>query len=116
MTQRIAELARTLGQVSEQEEELLASLCNAARQELNASLREGVCPYDCPDAFALAGAWLALAGLEVSRGAGQADSFTAGDVTVRSGNTENKVRLLRMQAKHLLSGWTKDNAFAFYGV
>ncbi len=116
MTQRIAELARTLGQVSEQEEELLATLCNAVCQELDASLRDEVSPDDCPDVFALAGAWLALAGLEVSRGAGQAESFTAGDVTVRSGNTENKARLLRMQAKHLLSGWTKDNAFVFFGV
>ena len=116
MTQRIMELARTMGQVSEQEEELLTVLCETAQKELAGALREGVSPRDCPEHFALAGAWLALAGLEVSRGAGQAQSFSAGDVTIHSGNAGDKARLLRNQAKRLMSGWTKDERFLFYGV
>lgn len=116
MTQRIMELARTLGQTAEQEEGLLATACAAAQAELTAALRDDVCPGDCPEAFALAGAWLALAGLEVSREAGQAESFRAGDVTVQKGNTQEKAKLLREQAKQLMSAWTKDRRFLFYGV
>lgn len=116
MTQRIMELARTLGNVRADEEELLGTLCGAAQRELTGTLRDGVRPEDCPETFALAGAWLALAGLEVSRGAGQAQSFSAGDVSIHSGNSGEKARLLREQAKKLMAGWTRDNTFLFYGV
>ena len=116
MTQRIMELARMLGQTAEPEEELLATLCTAAQAELASGLRDGIGPGDCPEAFALAGAWLALAGLEVSREAGLTDSFRAGDVTVQRGDGARKARLLREQAKRLMSAWTKDRRFLFYGV
>ena len=116
MTQRIMELARAMGKVSADEEELLTTLCGAARQELTGALREGVEPEDCPETFALAGAWLVLAGLEVSRGAGQMESFTAGDVTIREGNVTDRVKMLRAQAKKLMSGWTRNDTFLFYGV
>lgn len=116
MTQRIMELAHTLGQTNEQEEELLNTLCAAARAELAGQLREGVCPGDCPEAFVLAGAWLVLAGLEVSRAVGQAESFRAGDVSVGKSNAEEKAKLLREQARKLMSAWTKDGGFLFYGV
>lgn len=115
MTGRIVELARTLGQVDHDEEELLVTLCAGAQRELTGRLREGVSPADCPEAFVLAGAWLALAGLEVSRDAAHPKSFTAGDVTVHSGGGE-KSRLLREQAARILSGWTRDDRFRFYGV
>ena len=116
MTQRMMELVRTLGQVSRGEEELLVTLCGAARKELAESLKEGVTPNDCPEAFVLAGAWLALAGLEISRSAGEPESFSAGDVTVRSGSARDRAQMLRRQAKQILSGWTKDDRFVFYGV
>jgi len=116
MTQRIMELARTLGQTAEEEEELLATLCTAAQAELTAALRDDVCPGDCAEAFTLAGAWLALAGLEIRRGAGEAESFRGGDVSGQKGNAEEKVKLLRNQAKQLMSAWTKDQRFLFYGV
>lgn len=116
MTQRIIELARVLGQTSEQEEELLTTLCTAAHAELAAALRRDVAPEDCPEAFALAGAWLALAGLEVSRDAGQAESFSAGDVAVRRSGAKEKAKLLRTQARQLMAAWTKDEHFLFYGV
>lgn len=116
MTGRIMELAHTLGQVNPDEQELLITLCAAAQRELTGRLREGVVPEDCPGAFVLAGAWLALSGLEVSRSAGQPQSFTAGDVTVHSGGTGDKAKLLREQAERIMSGWTKDNHFLFYGV
>lgn len=116
MTGRIMELARTLGQAAPDEQELLATLCAAAQRELAGRLREGVGPEDCPEAFALAGAWLALSGLEVSRGAGQPESFSAGDVTMHSGGAGDKAKLLREQAERIMSGWIRDDHFLFYGV
>lgn len=116
MTDRIMELARSLGQVDAQEEELLVTLCQAAQRELSGQLREGISPADCPEAFALAGAWYALAGLEVSRAAGQVQSFSAGDVTVHHGGGGEKAKLLRQQADRILSGWTRDDHFLFFGV
>lgn len=116
MTGRIMELARTLGRVSPEEEELLVTLSEAAGRELSGRLREGVSPEDCPEAFALAGAWYVLAGLEVSRSAGQVQSFSAGDVTVHGGGGEDKAKLLRQQAERVLSGWTRDDRFLFFGV
>jgi len=116
MTGRMMELARLLGQVTADEEPVLAALCTAAEQELTGLLREGVTPEDCPEAFALAGAWLALSGLEVSRAAAGPESFTAGDVTIRSGGAAEKAKLLREQAVRILSGWTRDDRFLFYGV
>lgn len=116
MTQRIMELARTLGGVRADEEELLGTLCGAAQGELVGWLRDGVKPEDCVEAFAMAGAWLVLAGLAVSRGAGQAESFSAGDVTVHSGDSGQSAQLLREQAKRLMANWSKDNTFLFCGV
>ena len=116
MTDRIVELARTLGQVAPDEEELLVTLCAGAQRELVGRLREGVTPEDCSEAFVLAGAWHALAGLEVSRSAGQVQSFSAGDVTVHSGGGADKAKLLRQQAERILSGWTRDDHFLFFGV
>jgi len=52
----------------------------------------------------------------VSRSAGQPQSFTAGDVTVHSGGAGDKAKLLREQAERIMSGWTRDDHFLFYGV
>lgn len=116
MTQQIMELARTLGNPTQQEEGLLATLCQAAAAELTSCLRDGVTPEQCAENFAVAGAWLALSGLEISRGGAQAQSFTAGDVTVHAGNTQDKAAMLRKQAMTLMGGWIKDCKFLFYGV
>lgn len=116
MVGRIMELTRILGQAAPEEEELLNTLCGAAQQELNGLLRDGVELRDCQEAFVLAGAWLALAGLEVSRGAARPESFSAGDVAVRNADAAEKAKLLREQAKRMLSGWTKDSDFLFFGV
>lgn len=116
MTGRIVELARALGQVADHEEELLVTLCAGAQRELTGRLREGIGPEDCPEAFVLAAAWHALAGLEVGREAAGLKSFTAGDVTVHSGGGTEKANLLRQQAERILSGWTRDDHFLFFGV
>ena len=116
MTQRIMELARTVGHVSNEENDLLSTLCQAAQQELARALKPGVVPEDCAESFVLAGAWLALAGLEVSRGAGQVQSFHAGDVTIHGGQPAQKAQMLKEQAWKLMAPWTQDRNFLFYGV
>lgn len=116
MAGEIAALARSMGRVSGQEEALLEALAGAAERELGAALRPGVTPEDCGDAFPVAGAWLVLAALEVSRGAGQAESFTAGDLTIRAGDSAGRADALRAQARRLLAPWLTDSRFVFYGV
>ena len=57
------DMARSLGHVDGGQEEALEALCRAAQAELAGRLRPEVRPEDCEDAFILACAWLALAGL-----------------------------------------------------
>ena len=116
MVRQVMELARSMGHVEEDEQGLLNSLCERACQQLTEELREGVKPEDCAQSFVVAGAWMALAGLEVGRSSGQARRFTAGDVTVDSGDAGQRAQMLYAQAKRLMSGWVKDRKFAFYGV
>lgn len=110
------ELARVLGKPAEEDEAVLAALCSAAQQELSSALRDGVSAEDCGDAYPLAAALIALAGLETSRCAGQAESFRAGDLTIQSGDPGKKAGLLREQATRLMAPWAKDRNFIFYGV
>ncbi|MBQ3557454.1 MAG: hypothetical protein IJA11_06625 [Oscillospiraceae bacterium] len=116
MVRQMAELARALGRVEEQEFGVLDGLCEAACRQLQERLRKGVKPEDCGQCFVLAGAWLALAGLEVSRSVGQAERFTAGDVSVYSGDAGQRARALRRQAEQIMSSWLRDTSFMFCGV
>ena len=116
MVRQMAELARSLGRVEEQEFGALDGLCEAACRQLSGRLKAGVQPEDCGQCFVLAGAWLALAGLEVSRSVGQAERFTAGDVSVQSGDAGQRAKELRRQAAELMAGWLRDERFTFCGV
>ncbi len=116
MVRQMAELARSLGRVEEHECGALDGLCEAACRQLQGRLRVGVTPEDCGHCFVLAGAWLALAGLEVSRAVGQAERFTAGDVSVQAGDAGQRAKALRRQAAELMAGWLRDENFMFCGV
>ena len=116
MVRQMAELARSLGRVEEQEFGVLDGLCEAACRQLKERLRKGVKPEDCGQCFVLAGAWLALAGLEVSRSVGQAERFTAGDVSVQNGDAGQRAGALRRQAEQIMAGWLRDAGFMFCGV
>ena len=116
MQYRMMELARGLGGCPEGQEEALLCACSAARQQLSAALRDGVTEQDCADAFALAGAWLALAAMEAGGAAGQTQSFAVGDVSVHPGDVERNARVLRRQAWELMAPWVNDRGFLFYGV
>lgn len=116
MKYRMMELARGMVGGLEGQEEALLCACSAAWGELSAALREGVSEQDCADTLALAGAWLALAIMEVGNAAGQVESFSAGDVTLRTGNRGEQSGLLRRRAWELMAPWVKDRSFLFYGV
>ncbi|MBQ3134774.1 MAG: hypothetical protein IJB75_03050 [Oscillospiraceae bacterium] len=116
MVRQMAELARSLGRVEEQEYGVLDGLCEAAFRQLKERLRAGVKPEECGQCFVLAGAWMALAGLEVSRSVGQAERFTAGDVSIQSGDSGERAKALRRQAERIMAGWLRDEAFMFCGV
>lgn len=118
MMEEIMALARTLGQVSEDQMPVLETLCRAAEQEMTGRLRDGVTPEDCGQAFALGCAWLALAGLTGGQAYGGME-FTAGSVTIReggSGEERERSAALRLQAEMVLGPYLKDRHFVFRGV
>lgn len=118
MTEEILNLAKTLGQVNEEQEEALRVLCDLAEHELTGRLRSGVTPQDCRPAFVLGCAWLALAGLAGGQYSG-GGSFTAGSVTIReaTGNEDRERAVaLRLQAETVLGPYLKDRSFVFRGV
>ena len=99
------DMARSLGHVDGGQEEALEALCRAAQAELAGRLRPEVRSEDCEDAFILACAWLALAGLAAGETGG--GRFTAGAA---------RAAALRLQAETVLGPWLADRGFAFQGV
>ena len=112
------ELARSLGQVNEDQLPVLELLCQAAEKELTARLRMGVAPEDCGGVFPLGCAWLALAGLAGGLPTGGAQ-FTAGSVTIRESGSDcgqERAAALRLQAEAVLGPYLVDRGFLFQGV
>lgn len=108
------DMARSLGHVDGGQEEALEALCRAAQAELAGRLRPEERPEDCEDAFILACAWLALAGLAAGETGG--GRFTAGEVTIQEGDGAARAAALRLQAETVLGPWLADRGFAFQGV
>lgn len=113
MTAEILALCRAMGAGADREE-LLLPLVQAAQRELVAWLRPGVSPRDCGPAFPLAAAMVAMEGLEHSLEGGQALSFTAGDLSIRTAGGADASR--SAQARRLLAPWLGETGFAFRGV
>ena len=70
------------------------------------------------EAFLCAAGYLAAAGLVGSRG-GRAEQFTAGEVSIRTGGTEDRGTQLRALARQLMAPYSESggaDAFAFRGV
>lgn len=112
MLDQVVSLALTMG-AGEENRALLEILCQAAMEELKGKLKTATEPQDCGSAFPVAAAWLALEGLEVAAG-GTVESFTAGDMTVRTGKTS--AAGLRQQAMRLMGPYFGETEFAFQGV
>ena len=111
--EEIVALAKALGRVPQGQEEALEALCQAAWTRLAGRLREGVSPEDCGEAFSLACAWTALAGLETGGGV---ERFTAGSVSIQTGGGGARAAALREQAEEILAPWLADGGFSFRGV
>ncbi len=117
MVQEIFDFAATIGQVQEGESDTLLHLCQAAHDELIAKLRQGVTVETCKAAFIIAAAWIALAGLCISREDEDIISWSAGDVSVqKSRDAGNRPEVYRAQAERLMAPYMKDSGFTFLGV
>lgn len=119
MTERMTELAKSLGRVDETEETAIACLCEAAEQELLGRLKDGVSREDCGSAFDAAGAWIALAGLCEARAAGETvTAFSAGELTLKTKNgaEDSGADALRRQAERLMKPFLEEDGFCFLGV
>ena len=119
MFEQILCLASAITQPSEAEKSLLEALCTAAEAELKQRLREGVGPEECQETFACAAALLAAAGLLPCRSSGDVEQFTAGDVSVKTGSSNQVCEAsaaMRRQAASMMAAYCGDDAFAFRGV
>lgn len=119
MLEDILHFARTVGRVEAGEEETLASLCQAAQEELEGRLRPDVTAEECRGALVIAAAWIALAGLWVSRQGGEEDitAWSAGDVSVSGRRSAGeRAAVYRAQAERLMAPYVADGGFAFLGV
>lgn len=113
MTEQIIALAIAMG-ASQSQREVLEPLCAAAEQALAAQLRPGVTPESCADAFTVCAAWMALDGLSTA-GSGEVTSFTAGDVSIQTGGSEESGGLTA-QIQRLMAPYLRDGGFYFQGV
>lgn len=120
MNEEILAFCRAMG-ASEDQEELLIPLAQAARALLAARLKEGTTPEDCGPVFPLGVAMVVMdhmGGLTGGGSAGGLASFTAGDLTIRTreegGSTAGKS--LSAQAEELLAPWIRGGGFAFREV
>lgn len=114
MTEQIIALAIAMG-ASESQREILEPLCAAAESALAAQLRPGVTPQECADAFVVCAAWMALDGLYAVGGGGEVTSFTAGDVSIQTGNSGDTGGLTQ-QIQRLMAPYLTDGGFYFQGV
>ena len=116
MEEEIFALAKALGQVDQEREEALRTLCSAACAQLQTLLKPGVTPGDCRELFQLAAAWTALADLsEGGQSAGLA-SFSAGDLSMQFSGGGEQAAALRLRAREALRPYCADQGFAFRGV
>ena len=114
MTQEIISLVKTMGS-GEWDEELLEKLSQVVQGQLESWLRPGVTVEDCGGAFPIAAAWMVLGTLYGSSDSGQVESFSAGDLTIKTG-THSRGQELEEQARRLMAPYCRETGFAFQGV
>lgn len=120
MLEEIVKTAKLICSCDGGDEALLETLCAAAERQLRASLRAGVSPEDCREAFICAGAWLAAAALYEAHpgGAEELASLRAGDVTLTrvGGGSGEHAASLRKSARVLMAPYTEGGGFFFCTV
>ena len=116
MHETTLKLAAAISQAADGEMPLLEALCSAAVEELTGRLREEWTPERCGNAFSCAAAMLAAAGMLTCRANGGVEQFTAGEVSLRTGDGGQAASALRRQAEALMAPYWQDDGFAFAGV
>lgn len=115
MLEEIVKTAKLICECDEREEAVLEALCAASEQRLRASLRAGISPEACGEAFICAGAWLAAACfLEAQRGgAEELSALRAGDVTLtlKGGGGGERAASLRRSARTLMAPYTEGGFY-----
>lgn len=116
MFEQIPLLAAAVTLPSETEQPLLEALCTAAIDEVTQKLRPGLTASDCGAAFLCAAAMTAAAGLTACRYSGDVEQFSAGDVSLRTGDCCKAAASMRQYAAKIMEPYWADGAFAFAGV
>ena len=107
MQERILALAMGFAGAGEEERERMTVLCAAEESAWRGRIREGAAA-DCGEAFLCAVAFAAAADFAESCGA---ESFTAGEISVKSGGQADA---LRKSAERLMAPYAEN--FCFKGV
>ena len=119
MFEQISLLAAAITAPSETEKPLLEALCTAAMDETAQRLRPDVTAEDCGGAFLCAAAMTAAAGLLFCRSGGELRQLSAGDVSLRLGETGGQSAAadsMRRCAAGMMAPYWADGGFAFQGV
>lgn len=114
MDQEIAALVRAMSG-EDWDEGLVQRMCETVRRQLESRLRPGVTVKECGGAFPIAAAWMALGALRSGASEGQVESFSAGDLTIRTGGSGRGWEL-EEQARRLMAPYCQETGFAFQGV
>ena len=111
-----AQAALLAGQLETQQADMLNVLCIAATASLTARLKEGLQPEDCKADFIAAASLFALAALNGVKDTEALEQISAGDLTIRKGNTSDAAsNVLRNQAELMIAPYLMDS-FSFMGV
>ena len=115
LTEEVINQAKFMAQeMTQDQQDLLRTVCEAAVMSLEARLRDNLTPEDCQPEFVTAAGMFALAAMaDIGDWSGM-EQLTAGDVTIRRGKN-GAANYLRSQAELLMAPFLK-NGFAFLGV
>lgn len=100
----------------EWDEDLVRRMCQVAQTQLTIRLRPSVAAEDCGGAFPIAAAWMALGSLHECGTDAGVESFSAGDLTIRTGSGTQRSKTLQEEAMKLMAPYCRESGFAFRGV
>ena len=104
-----------VGRIDSRQEALLKVLCSGTASSLASRLRNEVKPEDCKADFIGAASLYALAALSDVDENTRPETFVAGDLEIRRGNSAAAANCLRAQAELMIRPYLKDG-FSFRGV
>lgn len=115
LTEQVVNQVRFMAQeMTQDQQDLLDVVCQAAVSALEARLRDNLTAQDCLSDFVTAAGMYALAAMADIGDFTGLEQLTAGDVTLRRGNN-SAANYLRSQAELLMAPHLKSG-FAFLGV